>query len=350
MRRASALALVAAALACAFAPATSLADTPPGRWDIAKDPAARNRWALHVTVRELIVQNRQLGSNGAGRALVDATLQRARALLEDAHAAASPDIVLRFDLGEVYYQLDHYEQAIAVLKPALELAPNHPAATESYLSLAYAYAKLGRSREERDCYRKYLARTIDDRTRALALLNLAEAEMHLGDLPEAIATYHEAIDTAAHLPNSSSAAETSILAVWGLAVAIDRNGDSGGALAEAKLATQMDPGEQLIAHGANVFFVPEYEREWYLALGASVHAKEAKFAEEAALAWGVVEEHWSRYANAASPDDRWRELARTHQAKAHAAKLDAQKRMPKRDGAARLSNGSPNAGSIPRVR
>jgi tetratricopeptide (TPR) repeat protein len=326
VRRAIAAAI---AIALASAPSASYADTPPSRWDLARTPGQRSRYALHVMVQELIAMYDQLGSNGVGRAMADATLQRARSLLEEAGAATSPDVRLRFDLGEVYYKLDQYERAIAVLKPALELAPDHTAATDAFISLAYAYAKLGRSREERDCYRKYLARTTHEPARALAQLNLAEAEMHLGDLDESIAVYREAIATATHLPNSSSASETAILAVWGLAVALDRNNDGGAALEEARLATQMDPGEQLIAHGPNVFFVPEYEREWYLALGATVHAKDAKLAEEAALAWGVVEDHWARYVNAAKDDDRWRELARTHQTRAHAAKLEAQKRMAK---------------------
>jgi tetratricopeptide (TPR) repeat protein len=312
--------------ASAALPLVARADTPPSRWDIAKDPGVRHRYALHVRVRELLLLDRQIG-----RSMRTAALERARAILEDEHAATSPDVRLRFDLGEVYFELGRHDRAIAVLAAALEESPDHPAAIEARISLAYAFAKLGRSKEERANYQAYLAKITDDRLRALAILNMAEAEMHLGDLEESIASYKESLAIATHLPNSSSSSETAVLALWGLAVALDRSGDASAALEQARLAGQMDPGELIIGHGANVFFVPEYERQWYLALAEMAHARDARAAnrpEDVVAASSRALDHWTKYVAAASDEDRFIALARAHQMRATAALAIARAKLP----------------------
>jgi tetratricopeptide (TPR) repeat protein len=301
------------------------ADTPPSVWEKARDPNARARWNLHVRVRELIALDTQVGV----QSLRAAALERARAMLEDAGAASSPDVRLRFDLGEVYEALGHHERAVDVLSQALEMAPDHPAASDATVTLAFAYAKLGRQRDERDTYVKVLARVTDDRARATALLNLAEAEMHLGNLEDAVAGYREAVQIAASIPTSLAASETGILAVWGLAVALDRSGDPHGALEQAKLATRMDPGEVLIGHGPNVFFVPAYERLWYLGLASVAHASEASDPRAAASHWGRAEAIWSAYLANAMSTDRWVPLARAHKERARVRKREAERRIDK---------------------
>lgn len=297
------------------------ADTPPSRWEIAKDPLVRPRYDLHVKVRELLSLD---GRTPA--AMRSQALERARALLEEFGAATSPDLRLRFDLGEVYEQLNHHERAVAVLRPAVDANPEHPAAIEAMVALAYAYAKLDRAKDERDAYRRYIARVVDERSRATALLNLAEAEMHLGNLPDAVAGYRDAIALAQSIPNSMAASESMTLSVWGLAVALDRAGEPQEALEQASLATKLDPGEQIIGHGRNVFFVPEYERQWYLGLAEIVHARAASGPRDALRAWLRAEAHWQLYVSAAEATDRYLALARAHlaQAKARAARLRTQ--------------------------
>src|SRR5206468_5204737 len=116
------------------------------------------------------------------------------------------------------------------------------------------------------------------------------------DLSESIGDYKEAIQVATSLPNVIELEDnTGVLAVWGLAVALDRFGDESGGAAQAKLAEQLDPSDRIIGHGANVFFVPDYERLWYLGLGATERAKQAPTAREAAERWGIVEAIWSKY-------------------------------------------------------
>jgi tetratricopeptide (TPR) repeat protein len=317
---------------CLLAPTLALADTPPSSWDVARDPDARERWDLHETVRRDMAFDPDVGS------LRSAALEHARALLEDADAAHSSDVRLRFDLGEVYERLDLHERAIAVLEPALHDAPDHPAATHTWVMAAYAYAHLDRPRDERAAYERYLERETDDRFRVTALLNLAEADMRLGFLPDAVAGYRETITLAVSLPMREGFMDE-VLATWGLAVALDRNGDPMGAAAAARQATQIDQrirlpgmpgapdhGWRFIGDTQKVFFVPSYERYWYLAMGYTEDAKQAPDARHAAREWATAEFLWTKYVSQATSKDRWVPLARAHLERAHAERVSAEKR------------------------
>jgi tetratricopeptide (TPR) repeat protein len=309
-------------LATTLVPAgRALADTPPSAWDIAKDPAARERWDLHLAVRELLVAEAQTELHS----LAGASLLRARQKLEEVGAASSPDVRLRFDLGEVYEMLDDHPRAIAVLRSALEMAPDAEGCTQAYVLLAYAYAKLDKPVEERKAYEAYLARETDERFRATAVLNLAEVQMRLGHLDDAVAGYREALGLAAAVAPPYGMKDA-ILAIWGLAVALDRNGDPASSEEEGRRAARMDPDEQIVGRDPNVFFVPAYERLWYLALGRAEEAKQAPNAHVAARRWAEVERYWRQYVTAADAHDRWLPLARAHLDRARLERIAADKR------------------------
>jgi tetratricopeptide (TPR) repeat protein len=313
--------VVAFAVALGAASHGARADTPPSAWDVAKDPKAEARWRLHVNVSELFVLSRKLRDETEG--LRAAVLGRARGLLEEADAANSPDVRLRFDLGMIDYELDRYDLAVQVLEPAVAMAPDSPAAVIALENLAFSYARLDRPKDERHAYERYLAVQTDVSSRATTMLNLAECMMRDGDLDDAVAEYQEAYDYSTHA--TVDLGITLPLVVWGQAVALDRSGERNEALAKATFATQLDPGEAIIGHHPSVFFVPAYEREWYLALGATVHANEAKGGREAFARWTEVEARWQKYVAAAHADDRWLALAKTHLAKATAKRAIAEK-------------------------
>lgn len=308
---------VAAALAlCALgvlgAVPSARADTPPGLWGSVREPGARARYDLHVRVRQVLEFDArvELAKFGA--------LDHARALLEDAHAETSPDVRLRFDLGEVYYRLDLLAEAVRVLEPALRAHEGHPAAADALVTLAYCYAKLDRPREEHDTYQRYLKVAVDVGPRANATLNLAESEMRLGNLRDAVAGYEDALVLTGKLPATSGAHQTAALAVWGLAVALDRSGEGSRARAAATRALGLDPGLAIISQDKNVFFVPAYERLWYLALGAGAQAEGAQNAHEALAHRRSQELALRTYVAKATADDRWLALAkaRLHEAEA----------------------------------
>jgi tetratricopeptide (TPR) repeat protein len=266
-------------------------------------------------------------------------------MLEDADAAHSPDVRLRFDLGMVYSALgtlqrrkDLQQKVIEVLAPALADPDvlGQPAATGALEALVYAYAKLDRPHEELDTWRKYIPRLIDDRVRATATMNMGEAEMRLGHIDDALGTFREVVRLCGELPNTPGVGSTYVLALWDVAVALDRSGDPRGALETAAKAAHVDlggrTGAYLIAKDPDVFFVPDWERLWYLALGAASEAREAEDARDAASLWAAAERSWGQYVGRAVSSgarDPWIAIARVRLDHARTQRLGAEQRAAK---------------------
>ncbi len=323
----------------------AIADTPPSPWARASDPRVGDDWDVHVRVLALLAPESDENHRDERHRRAEA----AQIWLEDAHAATSPDVRLRFDLGEVYEELEHYERAIEVLAPALAEFPTHPAATAAWIDLAYAYAYLDRSREEILAYDAYLSQSMNISGRATALGNRAEALMRLGQLDEAILGYKDAIAMSESLSGLKSLFAADVLGRWGLAVALDRSGDAVAGEREAARAAQLDPGigggqwpkGSIVGNGdpdIHVFFVPDYEKFYYLGLGMAEHAREAVDPRAAVILWQRTEALWSQYVagaeawNARHKDrpDRWLSLAQVHVARAQKQRVAAEKRKQAR--------------------
>lgn len=312
-------------------PLAARADTPPSVWDRARDPALDETYRIHVEVQRRLAQR---GRFDVGESQTLA----ARAILERAGAERSPDVRLRFDLGAVHLLLRDHGRAAEVLKAALADAPEHPAADEAWIRLAFACGHLGDHACERSAYLEVLRRSTEELGRATPTLNLAETEMHLGNLKEAIAGYREALRIAGRMPTR----ETAPLAVWGLAVALDRSGDRPAAEAQAKFALELERsmGMRNLLRSTDVFFVPDYEVLWYEALGASARARAASTAAEAARQWSVAERCFSEYVRAGEAGkekDRWLDVAKARLAavkveRERADKRRARSRVPLEEG------------------
>lgn len=340
MKRGASTAVLAGSILAASA---ALADTPPSPWQLAADPAARVAWEVHLDYERRIAEADATGPGsfvlfGDGRIFVEG----ARGALEEAGALQSSDPRLRFDLGLCYERLGRHVQAADVLREALARWPDHPAAAQGWVQYAFANAHLGRPEEERRGYEKFLAITTEVPRRLVPMLNLAEADMRAGDLDRAAAGYREVLAQSAGLPNTLANVQTSALAKWGLAVALDRQGDGPGAARAASEATRMDPPGRdtnsyarrsrdrtaVILDEASVFFVPAYERTWYLALGEAELAKAEPDPRRALAHWRSTEAFWEKYlagARVARPADRWLGIAelRLRAVKAHRASVEA---------------------------
>jgi tetratricopeptide (TPR) repeat protein len=334
--------LVAFAAFAAVAQSTGVAraETPPTAWDVARDPAARDRWDLHVRVQRLL---HPPAGEGGLRFDDELRIEAACAMLEDGDAARSPDVRLRFDLGIVYSELasrqrrtDLQQKVIDVLAPAIDAAPagtDDGAITGALEALVYAYAKLDRPHEELETWQRYIPRLVDDRVRATAMMNMGEAQMRLGRVDDALATFREVLRLCGELPNTPSVGSTYVLALWDVAVALDRSGDPRGALETAAKASHVDlggrTGAYLIAKDPDVFFVPEWERLWYLALGASAEAREMQDARDAVALWAAAERALGEYvsrAASAGGHDPWIAIARVRLERARAERQGAEKR------------------------
>jgi tetratricopeptide (TPR) repeat protein len=289
----------------------------------------------------------------------DSSVRRLRDILERNHAGNSPDARLRFDLGFVYLWLARedrglYTRAAEVLERALAFAPDHPLAEQAWHALSEACGHVGDHVCERRAYNEVLRRATEDRVRATPTLNLAETEMHLGNLREAIEGYREAL----RLASRGFEPQTGPLAVWGLAVALDRSGDRVGAEREARFALELERSMgmeaggnrvSVLLHTSGVFFVPDYEVTWYDGVGAAALAKAPQqTAEEAARLWQISERMFALYVRGAEqtyelkrrqreakpekergPEiapDRWLDLAKIRLATAKAEREKAEKR------------------------
>lgn len=187
-------------------------------------------------------------------------------------------------------QRHEYEQEAQVLARALALVGEGPALLGLLTSSAVVATRLGRFDRAREFYERALTLPLERPQRAVLLANLAEVLMGLGSLVESIAMYRAALAQTSR-PES---------ALWGLAVACDRDGrasESAQALADALRA---DPRLEGIG-GWGVFFAPAWEVHYYLAL-----ALEARGSREAARL------EWSRFLDQGGAGGPWAARASAH--------------------------------------
>ena len=311
------------------------ADTAPSVWDRAKDPALADSYRIHLEVQRRLAQTspRDFGFSGAQESQKDTV----RAMLERLHADKSADVRLRFDLGLVYLMLSttqaptYYKRAAEVIGSALALAPDHPAAEEGWSRLAEACGHIGDHDCERRAYGEVLRLTTEEGDRGTSTLNLAETEMHLGNLREAMEGYREALRIASRSPSHTLAP----LAMWGLAVALDRAGDRIGADKQALAVLEMQTSSGLngLLRSSGVFFYPDYELGWYDGVGAAAQArKPGATPAEVARQWKIAEDAFAGYVRAATrpgATDRWLDLAKARHATAKAEREKAEKKRGK---------------------
>jgi tetratricopeptide (TPR) repeat protein len=319
MRLALALIFVAVSGGNAFA------DTIPSVWDRARDPEAADAFALHAQVEA------RLASRGMGRDDLDeAELRAALTMLERGGAERGKSPLLRLDLGNVYEGLKNYPRAAKVYRSLIADFPDHPVTERAWLYLAFACGHIGEHDCEQRAYIEVLRRETEELRRATPLLNLAETQMHLGDLKEAIAGYREAL----RIAGRTSARDTAPLATWGLAVALDRSGDRAEAERQARFALEIERSMglqgSLLHDTSHVFFVPEWEIKWYDGLAAIALARQASAGREAITFWRAAERSFEAYVKAAEgKEDRWLPLAKVRLAQIKTERARAEKTAPR---------------------
>ena len=324
MNRIAAVLVTAAALlgACER---VAHADTPPSVWDRAKDPNAGAIYKLHVQ-NEIVIHEPRTSVLAMSKIdLGQAVAQGARDRILRADPAIQNDPRIRFDLGALHEKLLNFPKAAEVLKKALEDAPNHPASDDAWHTLAEACGHLGDSTCEKDAYTELLKRETEDFRRTIPLLNLAEAEMHLGHLRDAIDGYREALRVSAKLPPNAGG-NVSALAVWGLAVALDRSGDRVTGEQQARFAMSLENGKS-VGEIPGTYFYPSYEVLWYDGLGAAAQARATPDRNEALKLWNIAQSRFTRYIDGAEKNkDPWVGIAKARLAQIMASRLETEKR------------------------
>jgi hypothetical protein len=329
------------------------ADTPPNVWDLAKNPNAYQQWREHVRLSqsvELLDELKEIGGriSETHRAAALATAQTA---LDEAVAPKTPWLVydeaaITMHRAFILNSQKEWHKAIALLEPITKSFDGTLFGQEVWLKLAECYVRVERTPDEIRAYDQVIARSIVPEGTITPLLNQGEAYMRAGDAEAAVPQFREVYRLAGMSPTGN---EVGVLAEWDLALALDRSGDEHGALAAAKTATHMDArctavtkahkevvttkcsvgatldnGDEvaflLLPQGLfpvaeendSVYFVPTYERAWYMALGRQALAIDAQSAREAADHWKLAETEMMNYVSEASlhGGDKWLDLAK----------------------------------------
>jgi tetratricopeptide (TPR) repeat protein len=110
-----------------------------------------------------------------------------------------------------------------------------------------------------EAYDRALALRLDTGSRSTLLANLAEVTMMSEDLERARSLYEQAV--------LEGSREERVLALWGLAVALDRSGEAGESMERAKQALREDQRPMGVLKQSRVFFVPPHEAHYYDGIG-----------------------------------------------------------------------------------
>jgi tetratricopeptide (TPR) repeat protein len=132
------------------------------------------------------------------------------------------------------------------------------------LGILYTHlGEVGRAALE---YERALAVRVDEGSRSMTLANLAEVTMMAQMLDRSVALYEQAAE-------EGEGAER-VLALLGLAVALDRLGEHSEAIANARTAIREDQRPLGALRQSDVFFVPPYEEHYYEGIGLMALAEE----------------------------------------------------------------------------
>jgi tetratricopeptide (TPR) repeat protein len=224
-------------------------------------------------------------------------LRRGAAVHFERAVAIAPDrMEAYYFLGSVLYSLADDAGAVAAFERARAITPDSPFEADIAFKLGVSHTRQQRFAEAVVEYDRALSFALDERRpqslslRSVALSNRAEVLMGLARLEEAVTSYRMAFD----------ADDRNAGALWGMAVALDRDEQVGPARETAARAAQVDPDRTGIV-GPDVFFVPPHEKHYYLGM-----AFEAAGDDDAALA------EWQAFLLVAGSEGRWSLQARRH--------------------------------------
>jgi len=296
----------------------------PSVWTKARQPEVAERAASLAEVERILFKlgpgRHDLGISASSDfeiempGMREVYLFRARKLLEAAGGAESPEPRVRWLYGHVLRRLAHegtpvrppqLEQAIAVLLTVTRSRAPDALRVAAWHDVAIGYAVLGKRDEEIAAYDASLALEPMGPQRALILANRAESYMGQGKLEDAIRGYRESLRSLVPIEMFSFGVTT----LWGLGVALDRDGDLEGGLASIALARAYDPDDKKL-HGDGWFYSSPHDEAWYEALGAWSAARETDLGAVRVVKYGEAIGWWEQYVLRAPTSDPWLGLAK----------------------------------------
>ncbi len=200
-------------------------------------------------------------------------------------------------------------QAIGCFERVHRLDPDY-APSAVLFELGLLYSRVDRPADSITAYEQSIARAPLEHQTGTTYSNLAETRMQSGDLMGAVRDYERAIQiNAGRL--SSRQTELDALPLFGLAVALDRLGETEGALHQATRAIHVGGIHVLRSNG--VFYEPESEIHYYEAIAHQAVA-DAEDGEAKVQGLRHALRSWQTYLRLATDDDPWRSIVETRAA------------------------------------
>jgi tetratricopeptide (TPR) repeat protein len=249
-----------------------------------------------------------------GNESLEAARIAARTFLEQAGGATSPNATVRLNYANVLRtlasdqkprNLKNIEESAKILLTVVAAHPPQALMLQAWDELALCYAMLEKRDQEVHAYGEALAFEPVGPRRALLLANRAEAYMGMGRLDDAIRGYRESLSSLVQ----DEIDDYGVTTLWGLAVALDRNGDVEEGLAHIRLARSYDPIDKRI-QGDSWFYSPPHDEYWYKALGSWAKAREMPHSIDRIFEYGHALERWDQYIDRAPEHDPYVALAK----------------------------------------
>lgn len=257
----------------------------------------------------------------------------ARMLLEQAGGATSPNMQVRLRYASIMRSLaadqkppyvKNIAEAAKILQTVLASRPIPFIALHAWDEIALCYAVLGQRDEEIRAYTEALMLEPTGHRRAMLLANRSESYMAQGRLDEAIRGYRDAFATLLEVERKTYG----VTALWGLAVALDRNGDVEEGLEHIRLARTYDAFDEKIKSD-DWFFSPPHDAHWYKALGDWAKARAEPNSIDRTFQYGHALEAWDRYIEQAPEDDPYLALAKVRRRACELERERAARSSPK---------------------
>ena len=225
----------------------------------------------------------------------------------------------RFD-RELGTMVRRDEEAIAAFEHLQSLDPLFRV-EEVGFELGLLNTRVGRFVAAVGQYQRSIQYALTPDSTAVTYSNMAEVRMMDGDLIGAVRDYERAI----HLSRNMNSPDARGLPLFGLAVALDRLGETSESGARALEAVNIGMGIDIL-HRNGVFFEPACEVHYYEAVGHRALAEGAQ-GEERLAALRAMSRSWRTYLSLAAEDDPWRALV---ERRVEAARVELGEASPER--------------------